>query len=121
MWSAIVTKKWRPPRQCHNETTRKINNHNSVLIRSMNEFLTDTLLVCVIATINAPVLNIPWCYNYVLLSLLVIVLLVLVLSVTRKLSGGLNTDTTIRLGAIYHLTSSNRSFLRNCVKLNRSQ
>ena len=86
----------------------------------MNEFLSDTLLVYVIATINAPVLNMPWCYYYVLLSLLVIVLL-LVLSVTRKLSGSLNTDTTIRLDAVYYLTSINRSFLRSCVKLNRSQ
>ena len=89
----------------------------------MNEFLSDTLLVYVIATINAPVLNMPWCYYYVLLSLLVlvIVLLLLSVSVTPKLSGSLNTDTTIRLGAVYYLTSSNRSFLRSCVKLNRSQ
>ena len=64
----------------------------------MNEFLRDTLLVYVIATINAPVLNMPWCYYYVLLSLLVIGLLLL--SVTRKLSGRLNTDTTIHLGVV---------------------
>ena len=43
----------------------------------MNKFLSDTLLVYVIATINAPVLNMPWCYYYVLLSILVIVLLLL--------------------------------------------
>ena len=63
----------------------------------MNVFLSDTLFVYVITTINAPVLNMPWCYYYVLLSLLVIVLLLLF--VIRKLSGSLNTDTTIRLGA----------------------
>ena len=52
----------------------------------MYEFLNDTLLVYVIVTINAPVLNMPWCYYYVLLSLL------LLLFVSRKLSGSLNTD-----------------------------
>ena len=65
----------------------------------MNEFLSDTLLVYVIVTINAPALNMPWCYYYVLLSL-VLVIVLLLLSVTRKLSGSLNTDTTIRLGAL---------------------
>ena len=65
----------------------------------MYEFLSDTLLVYVIATINAPVINMPWCYYYLSLSLLLIVL-VLLLFVSWKLSGSLNTDSTIRLGAV---------------------